>query len=137
MGHRMIFVTRLDGREVVVNADLVVTIEKTPDTVLTLTTGDRIMVRESVEEVVQRAVAYRHRLMQGPGGRDAFTDLAASLRAGDGSARTPHPPSPASGRGDAIGTPHPPSPASGRGDAIGTPHPPSPASGRGDTKAED
>jgi flagellar protein FlbD len=54
----MIFVTRLDGREVVINVDLIITIEKTPDTVLTLTTGDRIMVREPVEEVVQRAIAY-------------------------------------------------------------------------------
>jgi flagellar protein FlbD len=80
MLNRMIYVTRLDGREVVVNIDLVVTIEKTPDTVLTLTTGDRIMVRESVEDIVQRALAYRHRLLQGPGGRDAFIDLANSLR---------------------------------------------------------
>jgi flagellar protein FlbD len=79
----MILVTRLDGREVVVNVDLVVTIEKTPDTVLTLTTGDRIMVRESLEEIVQRAVAYRHRLLQGPGAMDAFTELAASRRARD------------------------------------------------------
>ena len=41
----MIFVTRLDGTELVVNVDLIITIEKTPDTVLTLTTGDRIMVQ--------------------------------------------------------------------------------------------
>jgi flagellar protein FlbD len=77
----MIFVTRLDGREVVINVDLIITIEKTPDTVLTLTTGDRIMVRESVEEVVQRAIAYRHRILQGPGARDGLADLAAALRA--------------------------------------------------------
>jgi flagellar protein FlbD len=75
----MIFVTRLDGREVVVNVDLIITIEKIPDTVLTLTTGDRIMVRESVEEIVQRAIAYRHRLLQGPGARDGLADLAAAL----------------------------------------------------------
>ena len=41
----MIAVTRLDGTELVVNVDLIVTIERTPDTVLTLTTGDRIMVQ--------------------------------------------------------------------------------------------
>ena len=76
----MILVTRLDGREVVINIDLVVTVEKTPDTVLTLTTGDRIMVRESLEEIVQRAVAYRHRLLQGPGARDAWSDLASAMR---------------------------------------------------------
>jgi flagellar protein FlbD len=76
----MIFATRLDGREVVINVDLIITIEKTPDTVLTLTTGDRIMVRESLEEIVQRAIAYRHRIFQGPGGRDGLGDLAAALR---------------------------------------------------------
>ena len=75
----MIFVTRLDGREVVINVDLIITIEKTPDTVLTLTTGDRIMVREPVEEIVQRAIAYRHRILQGPGARDGLADLAAAL----------------------------------------------------------
>lgn len=79
----MIFVTRLDGREVVINVDLIITIEKTPDTVLTLTTGDRIMVREPVEEVVQRAIAYRHRILEGPGARDGLADLAAALRSGE------------------------------------------------------
>ena len=63
----MIPVTRLDGSALVVNVDLVVTIERTPDTVLTLTTGDRIMVKESLEEIVERAVAYRHRSIVGPG----------------------------------------------------------------------
>jgi flagellar protein FlbD len=62
----MISVTRLDGTELVVNVDLVVTIERTPDTVLTLTTGDRIMVKESLDEIVERAVAYRRRSLQGP-----------------------------------------------------------------------
>ncbi len=63
----MILLTRLDGREVVINTDLVVTVERTPDTVVTLTTGDRIMVRESVQDVVERAIAFRHRVLQGPG----------------------------------------------------------------------
>ena len=66
----MIYVTRLDGREVVVNTDLIVTVEKTPDTVLTLVTGGLMVVKESVEEVVARAVGYRHRIFQGPGARD-------------------------------------------------------------------
>lgn len=64
----MIKLTRLDGREVVINSDLVVTVEATPDTVVTLTTGDRIMVKENVEDVIERAVAFRHRVLQGPGG---------------------------------------------------------------------
>src|SRR3954453_9434339 len=82
MGNRMISVTRLGGTEVVINTDLIVTVEKTPDTVITLTTGDRIMVKESVEEVVERAVGFRHRVLQGPGVRADARDLAASLGAG-------------------------------------------------------
>ena len=75
----MIAVTRLGGAEVVINADLIVTVEKTPDTVITLTTGDRIMVRESVEEVVARAADFRYRVLQGPGVRADARDHAAAL----------------------------------------------------------
>jgi flagellar protein FlbD len=66
MKGRMITVTRYDGTELVVNVDLILTIEQTPDTVLTLTTGDRLMVRESMAEVVERSVSYRHRILQKP-----------------------------------------------------------------------
>ena len=78
----MIAVTRLGGAELVINADLIVTVEKTPDTVITLTTGDRIMVRESVDEVVARAAVFRHRVLQGPGVRADARDHAASLGGG-------------------------------------------------------
>jgi len=84
MDNRMIFLTRFDGSEVVVNSDLIVTVEKIPDTVVTLSTGDRLMVKEPVEEVVARAIAYRHRVLQGPGVRADAHDLAASLVAGSG-----------------------------------------------------
>jgi flagellar protein FlbD len=62
----MVHVTRLDGTDVVVNADLIATIERTPDTVLALVTGARIMVKETLEEVVDKVVAYRRRLNTGP-----------------------------------------------------------------------
>jgi flagellar protein FlbD len=62
----MIHVTRLDGTDVVVNADLIATIERTPDTVLALVTGARLMVRESVEELIDRVVAFRRRSQLGP-----------------------------------------------------------------------
>lgn len=62
----MIYLNRLDGTEFVLNADLIVTIEHTPDTMLTLTTGSRLVVRESVDEVVERVIAFRQRLLQGP-----------------------------------------------------------------------
>jgi len=78
----MICLTRLGGSEVVINADLIVTVEKTPDTVITLTTGDRIMVKESVDDVVERAAAFRHRVLQGPGVQADHRDRAAAM--GDG-----------------------------------------------------
>jgi flagellar protein FlbD len=62
----MIHLTRLDGTDVVVNADLIATIERTPDTMLALVTGARLMVREPVEEVVERVVNFRRRSQLGP-----------------------------------------------------------------------
>ena len=62
----MIQLTALDGRDVVVNALLVERIEAVPDTVITLTTGNHYVVREAVDEVVQRAVDYL-RSLRGPG----------------------------------------------------------------------
>lgn len=62
----MIPLIRLDGSEVIVNADLIATVEKTPDTMLTLTTGHHILVKQTVEEVVERVVDYRHKILTGP-----------------------------------------------------------------------
>jgi len=62
----MIRVTRLDGKELWVNSDQILTIEATPDTVLLLHGGLHLMVREPPEEVVDRAVAYRRRIAAGP-----------------------------------------------------------------------
>ena len=48
----MIKLNRLDGKEVIVNGLLIELIEKIPDTMITLTTGKKIIVKQSVEEVV-------------------------------------------------------------------------------------
>jgi flagellar protein FlbD len=58
----MISLKRRNGTEVVVNADHIITIESTPDTMLYLTSGERLMVEESVEQVVDAAVAYQRRV---------------------------------------------------------------------------
>ncbi len=58
----MIMVTRLNKRRVVVNADLIKMIESTPDTILTLINGDTMIVRESVDEVVEKAIEYGRRI---------------------------------------------------------------------------
>jgi flagellar protein FlbD len=56
----MIRVTRINNEEIIVNAVLIEFIEATPDTVISLISGRKLMVRESVEEVRARAVAYHH-----------------------------------------------------------------------------
>ena len=62
----MILLTRLGGEQFVVNADHILVLERTPDTVLTLTTGARLMVHEPVEAVVARVVSFRRRILHGP-----------------------------------------------------------------------
>jgi flagellar protein FlbD len=62
----MISLTKLDGREVVVNADHILAVEPTPDTVILLTTGLKLMVREGVEDVVDLTAAWRRRIHGGP-----------------------------------------------------------------------
>ena len=54
----MITVTRLNDQPLVINAELIKTVESTPDTLITLINGDRMMVRESMEEIVRKAVEY-------------------------------------------------------------------------------
>jgi flagellar protein FlbD len=55
----LIFVTRFDGKKIVVNADLIEMIEATPDTILTTTTGKKITVKENLEEVVKLVKEYK------------------------------------------------------------------------------
>lgn len=62
----MIPVSRLNGTPFVINCELIKSIESTPDTVITLTTGEKLMVRESVEQVVLSTMNYRKRLHQEP-----------------------------------------------------------------------
>lgn len=54
----MIKLTRLGGEAFVLNADLIRTVESRPDTYVTLTNGERMIVRESADEVVRRAILY-------------------------------------------------------------------------------
>ena len=49
----------------VINADLVETIESAPDTIVTLTTGRKIIVKDTVEEVIERAMAYKSAIHRG------------------------------------------------------------------------
>lgn len=58
----MIWLTRLNGSELIVNDDLVKFIEAMPDTMLTLASGDKLVVKESIDVVIERIIAYKQRL---------------------------------------------------------------------------
>ena len=55
----MISVTHLDGSTGVVNLDLIERIERTPDTLIVLANGNKLIVRESPEQLIDRAVSYK------------------------------------------------------------------------------
>jgi len=55
----MIRVTRLNGKEFVVNAELVQYVEETPDTVITLVSHEKIVVKEKADELIRRVVEYQ------------------------------------------------------------------------------
>jgi flagellar protein FlbD len=59
----MIELTRLNGNPMVLNSDLIKTAEASPDTMLTLINGEKLIVREDCGEVVERILAYRARLL--------------------------------------------------------------------------
>ena len=60
----MIRLTRLNRAPMVLNSDLIEHIDVTPDTVITMTTGQILRVRESADEVVERIVEFRRRLFE-------------------------------------------------------------------------
>ena len=62
----MIALTRLNGHPVMVNSDLIVQIEETPDTVVTLTSGNRLVVRDRMLEIQQKIIDFKRRIY-GPG----------------------------------------------------------------------
>lgn len=59
----MILLTRLDKSKVLVNLETVKFIESTPDTLISFVNGDSVMVRESLEEIDQRVLDYKVRLL--------------------------------------------------------------------------
>src|SRR5580658_4874178 len=63
----MIELTRLNGRAMMLNSDLIKTAEASPDTMLTLINGEKLIVREEIGEVVDRVLAYRARLLAAVG----------------------------------------------------------------------
>lgn len=62
----MIHLTRINRTPLVLNADLIEQIETTPDTVIHLLNGQKLVVLEPAEEVVRRVIEYRRRIFGNP-----------------------------------------------------------------------
>jgi len=57
----MIEVTKINGTQLIANCDLIVTVESTPDTIITLMNGEKLTVKETPDEIVRRSIAYHRR----------------------------------------------------------------------------
>lgn len=55
----MIYVTKRNNEVMLLNNNLIETIEKTPDTVITLTTGKKVLVKESPEEILEKIIEFK------------------------------------------------------------------------------
>jgi flagellar protein FlbD len=74
----MIRLTRLNSHPLTINSDLIKFIENAPDTVITLTTGEKIVVLEGTDDVLRRVIAFRRAVLAGllPVGTDPNSALA-------------------------------------------------------------
>ena len=59
----MIWLTRLNGERFVLNADHIEIVEANPDTMILLTNGDKYIVSESIEEVIERVIEYKRKIL--------------------------------------------------------------------------
>lgn len=58
----MIKVRRLNQKEFVINSDLILFIEETPDTVISLTNGNKFVVADSLDEVIEKVIEYKAKI---------------------------------------------------------------------------
>jgi flagellar protein FlbD len=70
----MIKVTRINDSQLVLNADLIESVESSPDTIISLTTGKKIVVRESVDEIIARVASFKRMCGVRPDRPDAARD---------------------------------------------------------------
>jgi len=78
----MIKLTHLSGEEFLLNAELIRYVERRPDTFVSLTTGERLVVRESLDEVMRRAVDYQRTKHLIPAPHHAPTSVARETASG-------------------------------------------------------
>jgi flagellar protein FlbD len=60
----VIQLTRLNNQPLTVNSDLIKFVEQSPDTVITLVTGEKIVVRESAQQILDRLIAFRREVLR-------------------------------------------------------------------------
>lgn len=69
----MITLTKLNGEEFTLNSDLIETIEKKPDTTIRLTTKQYYIVKEEVEEIIEKIIAFRREINALPKTQDFYS----------------------------------------------------------------
>jgi flagellar protein FlbD len=79
----MIALRRLNNQPIIVNCDLIESIESTPDTVVTLTSGNKLIVRDSLEEIRRRVIEFKREIF-GLGGAPPGVAAPSSPREGPG-----------------------------------------------------
>lgn len=62
----MIKLTRLNNQPIVINSDLIEFVEELPDTIITLTTGQKVLVRESIDDIIERVKTFKRSIYNGP-----------------------------------------------------------------------
>ena len=73
----MIKVTRINDKELVINADLIEFVESIPDTMISLTTGKKIMVKETIDQIIDLAAGFKRLStprVSGPGAASAVAE---------------------------------------------------------------
>lgn len=58
----MIKVKRLNDKEFIINSELILYIEETPDTVITLTNGQKVVVQQSADEIINEVIKYKAKI---------------------------------------------------------------------------
>lgn len=79
----MIRLTLYNDADIVVNSDLIESIERTPDTLISLTTGKKVMVKESVEDVISKVIVFRRQIASNRGLKLAVRGSNAQDRTSD------------------------------------------------------
>jgi len=78
----MIQLTRLNNSSLIVNSDMVKFIEQSPDTVITLLNGEKIIVRENADQVLERIVQFRRAVLQSAPAATGYPSLLSPAACG-------------------------------------------------------